>query len=111
MNQRKKAFFWASSNYTICSLLPSFWLGFCWLLDKGGVVDEQVLMFGGVDVVGEFPEQPTPLTECWYIIESPGKFKRKKRKFYLIQDFVLLMEHNIMNEILNENEQNSTFYM
>lgn len=59
--------------YTICSLLPSFWLGFCWLLDKGGVVDEHVFMFGGVDVVGELPEQPTPLTECWYIIESPGK--------------------------------------
>lgn len=57
---------------TICSLLPSFWLGFCWLLDRGGVVDEQVFMFGGVDVVGELPEQPTPLTECWYIIESPG---------------------------------------
>lgn len=62
--------------YTICSsFLPSFWLGFCWLLDKGGVVDEHVFMFGGVDVVGEFPEQPTPLTECWYIIESPGKYK------------------------------------
>lgn len=34
-------------------------------------MDEQAVKLGGVDVVGELPEQPTPLTECWYIIESP----------------------------------------
>lgn len=37
---------------------------------RGGVVDEHALMLGGV-VVGELPEQPMPLTECWYNIESP----------------------------------------
>lgn len=85
MSYKMKAF--CCCFYTICSLLPSFWLGFCWLLDKGGVVDEHVFMFGGVDVVGELPEQPTPLTECWYIIESPGNLIRRSWVIVVAENF------------------------
>lgn len=62
-----------SKILTICSELTSFWLGFCWLLEIGGVTDEHEFMFGGVVVVGELPVQPTPLTECWYIMVSPAE--------------------------------------
>lgn len=53
---------------------------FCWFVfARGGVDDEHALMLGGVDV-GEFPEQPIPLTVCWYIIESPAMESTRKRK-------------------------------
>lgn len=46
---------------------------FWWFeLARGGVDDEHAFMLGGVDV-GELPEQPIPLTVCWYIIESPAQ--------------------------------------
>lgn len=46
---------------------------------RGGVDDEHAFMLGGVDV-GELPEQPIPLTVCWYIIESPAQQYGKKRR-------------------------------
>lgn len=45
---------------------------FWWFaLARGGVDDEHAFILGGVEV-GELPEQPIPLTVCWYIIESPA---------------------------------------
>lgn len=69
---------------TICSeLVPSCADEFWWLtFARGGVDDEQALMLGGVEF-GEFPEQPIPFTECWYIIESPAVAKRKTEREFV----------------------------
>lgn len=56
------------SEFPFPSCAEAFW----WLtLARGGVDDEHAFILGGVDV-GELPEQPMPLTVCWYIIESPA---------------------------------------
>jgi hypothetical protein len=60
--------------FTMSLPLPSLW--FVCPLVSGGVVDEQAFILGGV-LFGDpcehvpFPLPPTPLTELWYIIESP----------------------------------------
>lgn len=58
--------------FTISLPFPSLW--FVWPLDSGGVVDEQALIFGGVEFGEPFPgpEQfPFVFDVLWYIIESP----------------------------------------
>lgn len=66
-------------------LLSLFWLVFCcWtLFDRGGVDAEHAFICGGVEFVGELPVHPGPLTECWYIIESP-KYQPKHNKLLVI---------------------------